>query len=801
MLRSQSLRPVDAVVGRVVASAVIVSLLLAAALAGAGLHLNAPAYQAYQGIDGEKQYMPLVDNGPVVGPRPGSIVFVSRKINPDGSIYWDAPQVKDQPGVGPHSRVRPAAPGRLVVRGPDGVLTVLIDGARPTTASLNLIDVNAPDVSYDGTMIVFAGLPAGSYDGAPARSIGAWRIYTIRYDGTRLRQVTFTDQDIDPVSHGLPEGLQGYDDYDPVWLPDGRIVFASTRYPAYAHYSGVRASNLHVVNADGSALHRITAERNGADRPTIDPLTGRIVYSRWWRNYRFGLDDMTTVGNETDGYVQKNGLSSERALQLDGTPRFADYLWRNAWHLAMINPDGTSLKKFATATHEEQNHAYGGAFLADGAYMANYFPMYNMTEAGGFGGLRLFRRNGSGYDAFLGVTTLSGNYVNTSPTPSYGIYPGEYATEPAALANGELLVSIAPDIGQDYGIYRVSADGTKRTLMYDARGTSELRAKPLAARSKPPILADTVALTASLLPPPAAGPYAQDGTFTFDVLNVYANGPIDSDIVDAVPIGSAARLRFFTDFQRKSHGSYPKLDWPILLTEALVSPSGAVLVTGAPANIPLFEQMRDKNNRIPVTRDYYGYSGAGHVAGLNFGRPGEMMQCVGCHTGHSMIEFSTDRAEALFTNLAPGAAVAVSSVRDPNYTRAVVDRRVNRSEIWRSWTSAPGSSDGQWVTLTFPVPITVRTVRLYNPRQGDEASSTLQVNSARVTLYSDAAGTTSVASQTVGALALDGTDVAFDAVRARVVRVELLAVEGTFYGSTAAGLAEIEVIARGEAGP
>lgn len=794
MLRVQSSRRADSVAWRMATTVTICAVLLVAALTSAG-RLASPLLQL---IDGGRAYAPIVDNGPAVGPQPGSIVFVSRKINADGSIYWNAPQVKDQPGVGPHSRVRPAAPGKLVVRAPDGALTVLVDGAKPTTASLELIDVNAPDVSYDGTTIVFAGLPKGSYDTAPARSVGAWRIYTIRYDGTQLRQVTFTDQDLDVVAHGLPEGLVGYDDYDPAWLPDGRIVFASTRYPAFAHYSGVRTSNLHVVNIDGTALHRITTERNGADRPTVDPLTGRIAYSRWWRNHRFGLDDMTTVGNATDGFLQKNGLSADRTKQLDGSPQFADYLWRNAWHLATINPDGTSLKRFATALHEEQNHAYGGTFLADGSYMGNYFPMYNMTEASGFGGLRRFAREGSGYEEFLGVTTISSNYVNTSPQPSYGIYPGEYATEPAALPSGELLVSIAPDIGQDYGIYRVSADGAKRTLLYDARGTSELRAKPLAARTKPPVITDTVPAAASLLPPAADGPYAQDGTFIFEAWNVYANGPVDSDIVNAVPVGSAARLRFFTDFQRAAYGSYPALDWPILLTETTVSPAGAARTTNMPANIPLFEQMRDDDNRIPLSRDVYGNNGAGHVAGLNFGRPGELMQCVGCHTGHSMIPLPANSVVAQFTNLAPGASVAASSSRDPNYVRGVIDRRVNRSEIWRSWTSAPGSASGQWVTLTFPVPVTVRTVRLYNPRQGDEASSTLQVNSARVTLYSDAAGTTSVAMQTVGALALDGTDVAFADVRARVVRVELLDVDGTFYGSAAAGLAEIEVIARGE---
>src|SRR5205823_10734817 len=82
------------------------------------------------------------------------LVFVSRQIPPNGSKYWDVPN--DLPGVGPHSRFRPAAPGRMLVREPAGAVGVLVDGYRPDSTPLHLIDVNAPYVSYDGTAIVFA---------------------------------------------------------------------------------------------------------------------------------------------------------------------------------------------------------------------------------------------------------------------------------------------------------------------------------------------------------------------------------------------------------------------------------------------------------------------------------------------------------------------------------------------------------------------------------------------------------------------------------------------------------------------
>src|SRR6185503_7534745 len=146
-----------------------------------------------------------------------------------------------------------------------------------------------------------------------------------------------------------------------------RLVFSSTRWPSYAHYSGVRATNLYIINANGSGLHRITAERNGADRPLIDPLTGKIVYARWWRNHRFALNDMSTIADPNGGYIQKDGLTTNRSNHVGG----ADNLWRNAWQAATINPDGTGLAMWAGAfRNEEKNHVYGGAFTPEGELIA-----------------------------------------------------------------------------------------------------------------------------------------------------------------------------------------------------------------------------------------------------------------------------------------------------------------------------------------------------------------------------------------------------------------------------------------------
>ena len=686
-------------------------------------------------------------------------------------------------GVGAYSRFRPASPGSLLVLATNGQIRTLVNGGNPTAASLNLIDVNAPDVSWDGSKIVFAGLPNGTYSSGPRAHPGAWRIYVINADGTGLTKLTHSDLNLDYSQFGTTAGGRfsnsGYDDGDPAWLPDGRIVFSSTRWPVVGQYSAVAATNLHVMNAEGSGQHRITAERNGADRSTIDPTTGKIVYSRWWRNFRFPLNDEQLVIPFSGSYcdcVTANGITANRITQMSGSIFFGDYMNRNGWQIAEINPDGTGLRMFAgdpirgREAGEDANHGYGGAFAPDGTFYANFFPMRNMTEAAGFGGIRRYRRGPGAYTPVIGVTTRNDSQMITST--SFGVQTGNYAGEPLVLPDGRLLISWAQDTQQQYGLYTINADGSGRTLVYDGANTSELRAKLLRARTVPPIIPDQVSLAASLLPPRSSPPYDIDGTYQFAALNVYGNAPVDWNIPSAIPVGSAARIKFFLDHQRTSHGSLGDLDFPILLGEQAISPGGRVVVD-APANVQLFEQIRGNVSGMPVPffgppypstnpADYYGLPGAAHVAGLNFGRPEQVQRCIGCHAGHSMIPVPTD-AEAEWSNLAPGATMQVSA----GTARNLIDRK--SSTTW-------SVSSGAFAKLTFPVRVRVRAVKLWGA--GSQAA---------VKLFADTAETQQVGSAS-GTSAAGGRNVSFSDQVARLVRIDM---------TSAGGLQEIEIIASG----
>ncbi len=732
---------------------------------------------------------------------PYPIVFVSRAIPDQGSIYWD--EAMGMPGAGPHSRFRNCAPGKLQILYPSGNLVTLIDGSNPTPASMNLIDVNAPDVSYDGTKIVFAGLPNGNHSTDPAVDLDAWRLFVINVDGSGLQQLTFSDLNLDysqfndPIYNSNPFG--GYDDTDPCWLPDGRIVFSSTRYPSYAQYSGVRTSNLFVINADGSGMKRITTERNAADRPVVDPLTGQIVYARWWRNQRFPYDPMITVPTPL-GYRFKDGLSSDRNVQVGGP----DFMWRNSWHLASINPDGGELKMFSGSYRSDPgNFAYGGSFTPEGDFVANFFPMNNMTEASGFGGLRKFFRGPSSHQDLAGMTDpYSYPYVHPENPTSFGIHVSDdgYAAEPEVLPDGRIVFSWCTDYLQDYGLYIMNADGSNRTIVYDEPGRAELRAKAIRPRPLPPVIPDEYTHQPNPLPPLETPPYDLDGTFVFDAKNIYFNAPVDVEIESAPAVGSAASLRFYLDHQRRSHGSHEEQDWPVVVGEVPVQPDGSAINPNAPAEVPLFEQLRSSTAsgyKVPfVEMPFKG--AAGHVAGMNYGRKNSVVSCVGCHAGHSMIEVPTDTQEILFSNLAPGAELAVSTTRDPNTNYYLIDRRVMKAEGWQVWTSKSGKTKNQWALLKFPVPVTIRAVKPYNIPTGGEPNSSIKVTRLTVTLYSDKEGTIPIISKTYSAtLPSTGATISFNDVVAQSVRIKINRVSGTFYGAAVAGLAEVEVIASG----
>ena len=111
------------------------------------------------------------------------------------------------------------------------------------------------DLSWNATEILF------SWRRGPDE---LYQVYRIGVDGSGLRQLT------DGPSYN----------FNPCWLPDGDIVFLSTRKSQYAYCWTSPVGVLHRMHADGTGVQRISANYLNDFTPAV-MNDGSIVYGRW----------------------------------------------------------------------------------------------------------------------------------------------------------------------------------------------------------------------------------------------------------------------------------------------------------------------------------------------------------------------------------------------------------------------------------------------------------------------------------------------------------------------------------------
>ena len=129
---------------------------------------------------------------------------------------------------------------------PDGKRTLLVNG--------NGGKIGSPSVSYDGASIFFS---------MAKKDDVFFHIYSIAPDGTQFRQIT----------------TGPFHDYDPVELPDGRLVFSSTRLGCREEYHAKYASSLFTCKPDGSTIRPLTYHIS-ADREPRVLADGSLAFLR-----------------------------------------------------------------------------------------------------------------------------------------------------------------------------------------------------------------------------------------------------------------------------------------------------------------------------------------------------------------------------------------------------------------------------------------------------------------------------------------------------------------------------------------
>lgn len=146
-----------------------------------------------------------------------------------------------------------------------------------------LYDVKDLDISADGQSVVFA-LRAPEDPDLDEDEQPTWNIWLYSAEDDAVTRVISSDL--------IAEDGQ---DISPRFLPDGRIVFASTRQrlskavlldegkPQFSALDEDRdepALTIHVMQPDGSEIKQITYNQSSDLDPMVDS-EGRVVYSRW----------------------------------------------------------------------------------------------------------------------------------------------------------------------------------------------------------------------------------------------------------------------------------------------------------------------------------------------------------------------------------------------------------------------------------------------------------------------------------------------------------------------------------------
>ena len=200
----------------------------------------------------------------------------------------------------------------------------------------------SPELSFDGKTILFA-YAKPVYAGRPRvweyTEENSFHIFKVNVDGSNLLQLT----------------TGNHNDFDPCWLPGGRIAFISTRTdsrgpgPIYSRCfpdRGPAQFFLHSMNTDGSDIIPLSYHETDEWQPSVNN-DGMLVYTRWdyvdrnsnaaqhlWTCYPDGRDPRSPHGNYVHPFSTMEGKDFGPGVftrrpctewHIRAVPRSADY--------------------------------------------------------------------------------------------------------------------------------------------------------------------------------------------------------------------------------------------------------------------------------------------------------------------------------------------------------------------------------------------------------------------------------------------------------------------------------------------
>ena len=518
------------------------------------------------------------------------IVFVKRKPYSSDHYYTDINNGTSPDRFLPHNGIYVynfrTRSERAVVTGAD------LPGGQGFIGKISL--------SFDAHKIVFdCRLDPGS----------GFRIWEVNTDGTGLRQISLAPED-EAQKVARWERSWHTDDVHPCYLPDGKIIFSSTRCEHTVLCGGsahLVAPGLHRMDADGTHVEQLTRSPVSEFCPVILD-DGRVMYHRW-------------------EYVDKGARVAKTiwTMNPDGTGPREIYGVADDTTTVYMYPQaipGSAHRLVCVGTcHYPQGGCLGPIMLIDfnrgvrrrgpDPDEADYvqgderYPVTNITPH-----VFIQRRTEAGWH-FL---TEDGGYVHDPNGQKGHLY-----THPYPLNDRQFLVSYKvntadhyKEVANAYALYLIDTEGNHRFVHADDE-LSCWHPLPLVARRVPPSLQSS--------PDPK---YAASNQAVCVLANVYQG-------MEGIEPGSVKWLRInealprFWSTGRRWEPSlsssswkaalWPRVQWGVVPVEE--DGSAHFLV---PASRSIFFQALDENFReLQRERTYVNYA------------PGEVRSCSGCH--------------------------------------------------------------------------------------------------------------------------------------------------------------------------
>ncbi len=529
-------------------------------------------------------------------------------------------------------------------------------------------DIRDVAVNYDGSKVLFS-MRARFIENADEEDQPTWNIWEYDVASRGLRRVITSDI-VAETGH----------DIMPHYLPDGRIVFSSTRqqtsrailldenkpqFAAQDENDNEPAFVLHVMNADGTNIHQISFNQSHDLDPEVLP-NGRIVFTRWEHHIDDNQFDLYSINPDGSDLQLLYGANSHQT----GTPNPPPATTLSTIQFLNAKPmqDGRTL----SLVRPFQGTGEGGDLL-----LIDTDTYVDNTRAASAANLGM---TGPAQTRALPTD------VRTIPGPSPG---GRYRTaQPLYDGTGRLLVSwsqcrlvegtrIVPCTSERlqnpnaveapplYGIYLYDVrDNTQRPIVVPQEGFIYTEVVSGSQRALPTVIPDRV----------AGIDYPQqlqnEGVGVLNIRSVY-----DIDGVDTAPGGIATvrnpatpgyatrPARFLRvekavsipdndtrNFSNTAFGPNRALGMREILGYAPVEPDGSVKVK-VPANVAISISVLDANGRR-----LGGVLGGRHTNWLQL-QPGEQLTCNGCHNGNSTTPMAHGR-RGMTNSANPGAPSA-----------------------------------------------------------------------------------------------------------------------------------------------